>query len=125
MYDENAVQKLAAPAQKHYDAICLHYFIQYHLHLQLKEATAYAHKNGIVVKGDLPIGIYRYGCDAWMAPDLYNMDAQAGAPPDDFAIKGQNWGFPTYNWKKMEEDGYAWWRQRFEQMSEYFDALPH
>ena len=122
IYEENAIQKLASPSQKHYDAICLHYFIQYHLHLQLKEATAYAHKNGIIVKGDLPIGIYRYGCDAWMAPQLYNMDAQAGAPPDDFAIKGQNWGFPTYNWKNMQEDGYSWWRQRFEQMSEYFDA---
>ncbi|MFT3678799.1 MAG: 4-alpha-glucanotransferase [Ferruginibacter sp.] len=58
-----------------------------------------------------------------MEPALYNMNAQAGAPPDDFAIKGQNWGFPTYNWKKMQEDGYAWWRQRFEQMSDYFDAF--
>jgi len=123
VYDETAIEKLAANTQKHYEQIALHYFTQYHLHLQLKEATAYAHKNGIVVKGDLPIGIYRYGCDAWMAPQLYNMDAQAGAPPDDFAVKGQNWGFPTYNWKKMQEDGFAWWRQRFEQMSEYFDAF--
>lgn len=122
VYDENEIQKLASPTQKHYDEIALHYFIQYHLHVQLKEAAAYAHKNGVIVKGDLPIGIYRFGCDAWMAPELYNMDAQAGAPPDDFAIKGQNWGFPTYNWKKMQEDGFAWWRQRFEQMSEYFDA---
>ncbi|MES2851053.1 MAG: 4-alpha-glucanotransferase, partial [Bacteroidota bacterium] len=123
VYDEDTIQELADPSQKHYDSIALHYFTQYHLHLQLKEATAYAHKNGIIVKGDLPIGIYRYGCDAWMAPELYNMNAQAGAPPDDFAIKGQNWGFPTYNWKKMQEDGFAWWRRRFEQMSEYFDAF--
>jgi 4-alpha-glucanotransferase len=122
-FDEATIQELASPLQKHYDSIALHYFIQYHLHLQLKAATAYAHRNGIVVKGDLPIGIYRYGCDAWMDPGLYNMDAQAGAPPDDFAIKGQNWGFPTYNWKKMQEDGFAWWRKRFEQMSEYFDAF--
>ncbi|MEO5890412.1 MAG: 4-alpha-glucanotransferase, partial [Ferruginibacter sp.] len=122
-FDEDAIQHLASPGQKHYDNIALHYFIQYQLHLQLKEATAYAHKNGIVVKGDLPIGIYRYGCDAWMEPQLYNMNAQAGAPPDDFAIKGQNWGFPTYNWKKMQEDGFSWWRRRFEQMSEYFDAF--
>ncbi|MEN9569135.1 MAG: hypothetical protein RL172_366 [Bacteroidota bacterium] len=121
-YDEHAIQKLVAPTQKHYDAVAVHYFIQFHLHLQLKEATAYAHKNNIIVKGDLPIGVYRYGCDAWMAPDLYNMQTQAGAPPDDFAVKGQNWGFPTYNWKKMQADGYAWWRRRFEQMSEYFDA---
>ena len=123
VYDENEVQELASPGQPHYHEIALHYFIQYHLHLQLKSATRYAHKNGIVVKGDLPIGIYRYSCDAWMAPGLYNMDAQAGAPPDDFAVKGQNWGFPTYNWKKMQEDDFAWWRQRFEQMSEYFDVF--
>ena len=123
VYDENEVQELASPHQPHYDGIALHYFTQYHLHLQLKAATGYAHKNGIVVKGDLPIGIYRYSCDAWMAPELYNMDAQAGAPPDDFAVKGQNWGFPTYNWKKMQEDDFAWWRQRFEQMSEYFDVF--
>ncbi|MCW3091328.1 MAG: 4-alpha-glucanotransferase [Ferruginibacter sp.] len=122
-FDESAIQALASPTEKHYDSIAIHYFIQYHLYLQLKEVTAYAHGNGIVVKGDLPIGIYRYGCDAWMSPELYNMDAQAGAPPDDFAVKGQNWGFPTYNWKKMQEDGFSWWRKRFEQMSEYFDAF--
>ena len=123
LYSETAIQRLVSPTQKHYDEIAVHYFTQYHLHLQLKEATAYAHKNGVVVKGDIPIGIYRNSVDAWMAPELYNMDAQAGAPPDDFAVKGQNWGFPTYNWKAMQEDDFRWWRQRFEQMSNYFDAF--
>lgn len=122
-FDEDAIQKLASPSQKHYDEIAIHYFVQYHLHLQLKEATSYAHKNGIIVKGDIPIGVYRFGCDAWTDPGLYHMDSQAGAPPDDFAVKGQNWGFPTYNWQKMQEDGFSWWRKRFEQMSEYFDAF--
>ncbi len=98
-------------------------YVQYHLHLQLKEATDYAHKKGIVVKGDIPIGVYRFGCDAWVAPGLYNMDQQAGAPPDDFAAVGQNWGFPTYNWKAMQADNFAWWRQRFRQMSNYFDLF--
>ncbi len=101
----------------------LYCFIQYHLHLQLKDAATYAHKKGVILKGDIPIGIYRYGCDAWTSPELYHMQWQAGAPPDDFAAVGQNWGFPTYNWKKMQEDGFAWWKQRFEQMSEYFDAF--
>ena len=122
-YDEHEIQELVSSTQPHYDEVALHYFMQYHLHLQLKEATSYAHKNGIVVKGDIPIGVYRYGCDAWTDPGLYHMEAQAGAPPDDFAVKGQNWGFPTYNWKKMQEDGFAWWRKRFEQMGEYFDAF--
>ncbi|MEI7735324.1 MAG: 4-alpha-glucanotransferase [Ferruginibacter sp.] len=123
VYDDNSIQRLVSPSQKHYDEIAVHYFTQYHLHLQLIDATAYAHKNGIVVKGDIPIGIYRNSVDAWMAPGLYNMDAQAGAPPDDFAVKGQNWGFPTYNWQAMQADGFRWWRQRFEQMSNYFDAF--
>ncbi len=101
----------------------LYCFIQYQLHLQLKEAADYAHRKGVILKGDIPIGVYRHGCDVWTSPDQYNMCWQAGAPPDDFTAVGQNWGFPTYNWKKMQEDGFAWWKQRFEQMSEYFDAF--
>jgi 4-alpha-glucanotransferase len=122
-YNESAIQKLAAPSQPHYDAIAFFYFVQYHLHDQMKEVSDYAHKQKIVLKGDVPIGVYRYGCDAWMNPSLYHMDEQAGAPPDDFAVKGQNWGFPTYNWEKMKEDNFEWWRRRFDQMSNYFDAF--
>ena len=122
-YDKNIIKQLVDPSQKHHDEIAVHYFSQYHLYLQLKEAAAYAHENGVVVKGDLPIGISRNSCDAWVDPELYNMDKQAGAPPDDFAIKGQNWGFPTYNWTRMQQDHYHWWHQRFEQMGNYFDAF--
>ena len=93
------------------------------MHKKLHLSIAYAHKKGIVVKGDIPIGIYRYSADAWQNPSLYNMDKQAGAPPDEFAVKGQNWGFPTYNWQKMKEDGFKWWKKRFKQMSYYFDAF--
>ena len=123
VYDPRDIEKLTSPGSKTFGDIALHYFIQYHLHFQLKEAADYAHKKGVVLKGDIPIGIHRYGCDAWVEPELYSMCMQAGAPPDDFAIKGQNWGFPTYNWKRMQEDGFAWWRKRFEQMSSYFDAF--
>ena len=122
-YLQNDIDKLAAIDSDTYDAIAIHYFVQYHLHIQLKEATEYAHQNGIIVKGDIPIGIYRFGADAWQQPQLYHMNFQAGAPPDDFAVKGQNWGFPTYNWQSMKEDGFAWWKHRFEQMHYYFDAF--
>lgn len=100
-----------------------HYFLQFHLHQQLKDAVTHAHKRGVVIKGDLPIGIFRYSADAWTQPHLYHLDMQAGAPPDDFAPKGQNWGFPTYHWEHMAQDGYAWWKMRFNQMSRYFDAF--
>ena len=122
-YNETEITNLASTPLKADEAISIYYYVQYHLHMQLKDATSYAHKKGIVVKGDIPIGIYRYSADAWQNPSLYNMDKQAGAPPDEFAVKGQNWGFPTYNWQKMKEDGFKWWKKRFKQMSYYFDAF--
>ncbi len=123
IYNGDAIQKLVAPSQAHYDEIAFHYFVQYHLHLQLKEASDYAHKKGIILKGDIPIGVSRLSCDVWVDPSLYNVNEQAGAPPDDFAVKGQNWAFPTYNWKNMLQDDYAWWRRRFAQMNNYFDSF--
>ena len=123
VYDKANIDKLTSPKSKQYKSIAFYYYVQYHLHVQLKEVVEYAHKKNVVLKGDIPIGIYRYGCDAWTAPDLYNMNLQAGAPPDDFAVKGQNWGFPTYNWQRMQQDHFEWWRQRFHQMSHYFDAF--
>ena len=122
-YNEEEINNIASSPEGSDDAIAFHFFVQYHLHLQLKAASEYAHQNGIIVKGDIPIGIYRNSSDAWQEPGLYNMDKQAGAPPDDFAIKGQNWGFPTYNWQRMQQDGFSWWKKRFAQMSYYFDAF--
>ncbi|HMU71534.1 MAG TPA: 4-alpha-glucanotransferase, partial [Ferruginibacter sp.] len=123
VYNEDAIQELISSAQPHYDDIAVHYFTQYHLHCQLKEASEYAHKHGIIIKGDIPIGISRISVDAWVEPGLYHMDEQAGAPPDAFTAKGQNWGFPTYNWEVMQQDNFTWWRKRFEQMNNYFDAF--
>lgn len=122
-YDKTEVEKLLQQKSKSYNDIAFYLFIQFHLHLQLMEAADYARKNEVVLKGDIPIGVYRYGCDAWVSPEVFNMNLQAGAPPDHFAVKGQNWGFPTYNWTKMQQDRFAWWRQRFEQMSKYFSAF--
>lgn len=122
-FSADEIDQLTSPDSPDFDEIAVHYFVQFHLHLQLKAATDYAHSLGLAVKGDIPIGIYRHSADAWTAPDLYEMNAQAGAPPDDFAEKGQNWGFPTYNWEAMKADNFAWWRQRFGQMSHYFDAF--
>ena len=99
-----------------------YYFLQYHLDKQLSEAIDYLHERGIALKGDIPIGIGRHSVEAWSNPGLFNLDCQAGAPPDAFAIEGQNWDFPTYNWEAMAKDDYQWWRDRLTQMSRYFDA---
>ena len=114
---------LTSEKSDNYEDILIHYFIQFHLDRQLKSASEYARSKGVVLKGDIPIGVYRNSVDAWMEPESFNMDCQSGAPPDDFSDSGQNWGFPTYNWEKMAETGFSWWRDRLIKMADYFDIF--
>jgi 4-alpha-glucanotransferase len=117
------IAKFAGEEADSFDQVAFYYFVQFHLDLQLREASEHAHARGVILKGDIPIGVYRHGADAWQEPELYRMEMQAGAPPDAFGIKGQNWSFPIYNWPRMKQDQFAWWRRRFEQMGRYFDAF--
>lgn len=121
-FDPTEIGRLTSPDNSLFREISIHYFLQYHLHLQLEDAHKYANSRGIILKGDIPIGINRNSVEAWSEPHYFNFSGQAGAPPDDFSVKGQNWGFPTYNWDIMEKDGYSWWKKRFRKMEEYFDA---
>ena len=98
------------------------YFIQYVLDQQMRAAHEYARKNKVILKGDIPIGISRDGVEAWVEPRYFNLNGQAGAPPDPFSDDGQNWGFPTYNWDELLKDDCWWWVRRFRKMAEYFDA---
>ena len=96
-------------------------FVQYCLHLQLKAAADYARSKGIVLKGDIPIGVNFNSVETQTHPKLFNLDSQTGAPPDAFSPNGQNWGFPTYNWN--EKSIFSWWHRRLKWMSQYFDAF--
>lgn len=116
-------RKIEAYCLRHRSDIGYHCYVQYHLHLQLTEVCRYAHSQGVILKGDLPIGVSRTSVDAWQTPRLFHLDSQAGAPPDAFSALGQNWGFPTYDWERMARDNYAWWQQRLHKMSAYFDAF--
>ncbi len=115
-------QRAADYTAEHQHEVGFYRFAQYHLDRQLTAVRDYARAHGIVLKGDIPIGISRTSVEAWVSPELFVMESSAGAPPDDFSATGQNWGFPIYNWERMSKDGYAWWRARFAKMSEYFDA---
>lgn len=123
VYDHHAIVRLAAPSQPDYEQVAIHYFVQFHLHKQLEEVKNYAHRKGVILKGDIPIGISRHSVEAWMYPDKFNLDSNAGAPPDGFAAKGQNWGFPTYRWQEMERDQFRWWLNRLRHLAIYFDAI--
>ena len=98
-------------------------WVQWHLHRQLKSVCNLAREKGIIVKGDIPIGVDRNSKDVKFHPQLFNLNGSAGAPPDDFSELGQNWGFPTYNWDVMADDDHAWWRRRLQKMAEYFTAF--
>ncbi|XP_024540103.1 4-alpha-glucanotransferase DPE2 isoform X1 [Selaginella moellendorffii] len=121
-FSPEKLEKLVSPSSDHYNLISFTYFLQYHLHSQLTEASEYARNNGVVLKGDLPIGVDRNSVDTWVFPTLFRMNTSTGAPPDYFDKNGQNWGFPTYNWEEMSKDNFAWWRARLTQMSKYFTA---
>lgn len=119
--EEQALQLIHS--EKYKEQAGYYLYSQYLLHKQLRELRSYASSMGVLLKGDLPIGVAPHSIEVWRAPELFHLDRQAGAPPDDFALDGQNWGFPTYNWDRMQEDGFAWWRERFARMSEYFHAF--
>ena len=107
---------------KNIDQVSFYYYLQYEADKQLSEVAKYASEQGVVLKGDIPIGIGKESAEVWTDPELFNLSEQAGAPPDDFSATGQNWGFPTYNWDEMEKNGFKWWLKRFRKMSDFFKA---
>ena len=121
-WDEKDRKALSNPRTKAYKEVEFFYFVQYVLNTQMKAAHEHAMAKGVILKGDIPIGVNRFGCDVWTEPKYFNLDGQAGAPPDDFSVNGQNWGFPTYNWYEMLKDDCQWWTRRFQNMSKFFDA---
>lgn len=122
VWDEAERKALTDPKTAAYKNVAFFYFVQFVLDRQMQEAHEYAKAKGVILKGDIPIGVNRNGCDVWMEPKYFNLNGQAGAPPDDFSANGQNWGFPTYNWFEMLKDGCQWWNRRFQNMARYFDA---
>ena len=121
-FTEKERESMSKTTTKIYKEVAFWYFVQFNLDQQMHAAHAYARKQRVILKGDIPIGISRDGVEAWVEPKYFNLNGQAGAPPDAFSADGQNWGFPTYNWDVMLADGCQWWVRRFRKMAEYFDA---
>ena len=121
-FTEKEREAMSKSTTKIYKEVAFWYYVQFNLDQQMRAAHAYARKNKVILKGDIPIGISRDGVEAWVEPKYFNLNGQAGAPPDAFSADGQNWGFPTYDWDTMLADGCSWWVRRFRKMAEYFDA---
>ena len=102
------------------------YYVQYHLHRQLKAAADYAQEKGVSLKGDLPIGVYRDSVETWKYPHLFRLDMQTGTLPDIYHPNGTNWGFPTYDFQGSDTEQLTlseWFRRRFRWMEQYFDLF--
>lgn len=121
-FDESERKALSGQRNVAFKNVAFYYYVQFILNTQMSEVHDYARSKGVILKGDIPIGVSRYGCDVWQEPRYFNLNGQAGAPPDDFSVNGQNWGFPTYNWDEMLKDGCRWWVRRFSNMAKFFDA---
>ena len=121
-YDNTTWERVQAEYSDAAREVNFYSYVQYLLFTQLNEAHLYANSKGVALKGDIPIGVAPNGVDVWCDREQFNLQVSAGAPPDMFAADGQNWGFPTYNWKVMAADGYSWWSRRLQYMSKFFDA---
>ena len=121
-WDEAEREKLSNSRMALHKEVAFYYFTQYVLFHQLSDVHDHAREQGVILKGDIPIGVSRNSCDVWVVPRYFHLDGQAGAPPDAFSVNGQNWGFPTYNWDEMLKDDCAWWTARLRHMSHFFDA---
>ena len=104
-------------------------FIQYEFYRQWDALHRYLREKNISVIGDLPFYVAGDSSDVFFAPDQFLLDADgksafiAGVPPDYFAKDGQLWGNPVYNFKKMAEDGFSFWKKRVEHAFSLFDAV--
>ena len=123
-------RRVIADARDHYAReIDFYTFVQYCFFSQWKSLKKYAHKNGIRIIGDIPIYAAYDSAEVWAQPELFRLDkdkkpvAVAGCPPDAFALTGQLWGNPLWDWEKMAEDGYAWWLDRIAFVLDLYDLV--
>ncbi len=104
-------------------------FLQFTFFNQWMALKGYANNQGIHIIGDLPIFVSYDSSDAWVNPQLFELDERgkpikvAGVPPDYFSQTGQLWGNPHYKWREMEKDHYRWWRERFQGLLQTVDIV--
>lgn len=104
-------------------------WVQFEFSKEWKALSDYAHEKGILIIGDMPIYVAHDSVDVWQAPEEFLLDESfnptrvAGCPPDGFSPDGQLWGNPIYNWEKMKNDGFSWWKKRVMAAFELYDIL--
>ena len=109
--------------------IAFKYFLQFEFFSQWEKLRGYANENGIKIVGDIPIYVPLDSADVWAEPGEFLLDENlnpkrvAGCPPDSFSADGQLWGNPIYDWNKMKENGFAWWKRRLGAAKHMYDII--
>ena len=120
-------KKLAEYEEKNLQRLTFYKWLQWVFIRQWDEMRAYAHKKDVYLMGDISFYPGVDSAEVWAQPSIFQMNdnfelmATSGAPPDQFSADGQNWGTPLYNWDKMEEDDFSWWKRRVEKVCNFFD----
>ena len=109
--------------QDNIEKITFQMWLQWILFKQFKEAGAYASRNNILIKGDLPVLVSRDSADVWSHLEFFKLDFAAGAPPDMYCCKGQRWGMPTYNWEAIARDNYRYIKEKLKYAQEFYNIL--
>ncbi len=109
--------------QDNIEKITFQMWLQWILFRQFKEVSAYAARNNIFIKGDLPVLVSRDSADVWSHLEFFKLDFAAGAPPDMYCAKGQRWGMPTYNWEAIARDNYRYIKEKLKYAQEFYDIL--
>ena len=104
--DAPEVQRFAA---EHAGRVGFYAWLQWQAELQLEAVgrRSMALGLGVGLYQDLAVSVDRAGAEAWAAQHLYAIGASVGAPPDEFNLKGQDWGLPPLIPQRLAEAGYA------------------
>ena len=123
-------ETLASFKEKHKEDIDFYTFIQYEFFTQWQKLKEYTNRRNIEIIGDLPIYVAYDSCDAWVYADILKLDQKSkeplivgGAPPDAYSEDGQLWGNPVYDWEKMKDNDYDFWKKRLAMALKTHDLL--
>ena len=111
------------------DAVADCAFGQFMFFRQLEALSRRCSELGIEMMGDIPIYVAWDSADVWEHHEYFDLDANgrpedaAGVPPDYFSPTGQRWGNPLYNWERMRQSGFSWWRARLSHWLRYCGTM--
>ncbi|WP_448206874.1 4-alpha-glucanotransferase [Azospirillum sp. sgz302134] len=103
--DSPEVQAFAA---EHADRVAFFEYLQWEADRQLGEAAERARKAGLALGfyRDLAVAAHPGGAAAWADSGILVQGANVGAPPDQFNLKGQNWGLSPLSPVGLHESAY-------------------